>query len=240
MIDSKEKIAVILDNYLANLPENIHIPSDINEAMLSEFVDSTTSHLDLLEQEILGFEAGQTQNDFVTSARTILHNINGDAGIMDIAEMSDICHLAESLLHENCQKVPIDTLLSVKDWLSKAVQYIRSAGSKLPGYIFSAESMKILGSAEIDLLDLGNDISDAQAVQGLSCAMRQLAQFSARMARPDVKALAGKAIAVLAHIQQSEQCVISDVEKESLFDLLYVMKQHVLNADKPVVESAAE
>ena len=237
----KEKTTVMLEEYLAILPENIHIPGDVSEAMRFEFVDSATSHLERLGQEIAAFETGQSQQgDFVTTARTILHNIKGEAGIMDIAEISDVCRLTESLLDEDYGTVPVDTLLSVKAWLFEAVQQVTSVGSGLPACIFSAESMKIIGSAEIDLLDLGFGTSDAQAVEGVSCAMRQVAELAARMARPDVKALAGKALKLLGEIQRSEQCVISDDHKESLFDLLDAMKERVSNADKTGIKFAVE
>ena len=240
-MDDKEKTAAMLDKYLAILPENIHIPGDVSEAMRFEFVDSATSHLERLGQEIVDFETGQSQQgDFVATARTILHNIKGGAGIMDIAEISDVCRLAGALLDKDCRTVPVDTLLSVKAWLSEAMQQVTSVGSGLPACIFSAESMKIIDSAEIDLLDLGFGTSDAQAVEGVSCAMCQVAELAARMARPDVKALAGKALKLLGEIRRSEQCVISDDHKESLFDLLDAMKERFLNADKSGVKFAAE
>ena len=119
----KEKTAAMLEKYLAILPENIHIPGDVSEAMRFEFVDSATSHIEHLEQEISAFTAGQSQqDDFVTTARTILHNIKGEAGIMDIAEIYDVCRLTESLLDEDCRTVPVDTLLSVKAWLFEAMK----------------------------------------------------------------------------------------------------------------------
>lgn len=240
-MDDKEKTAAMLDKYLAVLPENIHIPADISEAMRFEFVDSATSHIERLGQEIAAFEAGQSQqDDFVTTARTILHNIKGEAGIMDIAEIYDVCRLTESLLDEDYGTVAVDTLLSVKAWLFEAVQRLTSVVYGMSECIFSAESMKIIGSAEIDLLDVGFGTSDAKAIEGVSCAMRQVAELSFRMARPDVKALAGKVLELLGEIQRSEQYVISDDYKESLFDLLDVMKERILNADKSGVKFAAE
>ena len=203
-MDDKEKTAAMLDKYLAILPENIHIPADISEAMRFEFVDSATSHLERLGQEIAAFEAGQSQqDDFVTTARTILHNIKGEAGIMDIAEISDVCRLTESLLDEDYGTVAVDTLLSVKAWLFEAVQRLTSVVYGMSECIFSVESMKIIGSAEIDLLDVGFGMSDAKAIEGVSCAMRQVAELSFRMARPDVKALAGKVLELLGGIQRS-------------------------------------
>ena len=151
------------------MPENIHIPPDADHEILTEFVDSTMSALEEFEGIVLAFESGQiTRDNFVTTARRILHSVKGESGIMDFTEISNVCHQAESLLYGNCKTVPVDILLSVKDWLSRAIQYLTSVNAELPEYIFRTQSAKILDSAEIDLFDLGHGTSDAQAVQALS------------------------------------------------------------------------
>ena len=63
--------------------------------------------------------------------------------------------------------------------------------------------------------------------------MRQVAELAARRPELEVKALAEKAVNLLRDIQDSKQSVISDVHKESLFDLLDAVKQHLLSTDKP-------
>lgn len=126
----KEKTAAMLDKYLGILPEDIHIPVDLSEAMRLEFADSARSHIEHLEQEIAAFKLGQSrQDDFVITVRTILHNIKGEAGIMDIAEIYDVCRLSESLLAEDGGTVPVDRLLLVKAWLFEAV--VKQTGSAL-------------------------------------------------------------------------------------------------------------
>ena len=45
----KEKTAAMLDKYLGILPEDIHIPVDLSEAMRLEFADSARSHIEHLE-----------------------------------------------------------------------------------------------------------------------------------------------------------------------------------------------
>ena len=229
-MDNKENAAAILDKYLANSPENVHIPSDIDQEILSEFVDSTMSSLEQLEEAILAFESGQIQDDFVTTARRILHNIKGEAGIMDISEICNICHHAESMLYDDGKAVPVDMLLSVKDWLSRSMQYLMSAGSELSEHIFRSQCIKSLWPAEVNLLDMGHGTSDAQAVQTVSSAMGEITELAAQMAKPEIKALTEKAMDLLENIQHNERCIISDVHKESLFDLLDAIKQHALNS----------
>jgi len=118
---------VILHRYLAEPPESIIIPPNTNQEILSEFVDSTMSALEKLEGTILAFESGQiTPDDFAATTRRILHNIKGEAGIMDFTEISNVCHHAESLLYnDSLENVPVDMLLSIKDWLWGTMQYLK-------------------------------------------------------------------------------------------------------------------
>ncbi|HPS55083.1 MAG TPA: Hpt domain-containing protein [Sedimentisphaerales bacterium] len=115
-----------LNKCLANLPEEINIPADgYCREILGDFIDSAMSGLEKLEGAILSFESNQiTCDDFLNTTRRILHNMKGESGIMNFTEISDICHLAESLLYENTESVPVDMLFSIKDWLTKTIQYL--------------------------------------------------------------------------------------------------------------------
>ncbi len=141
-MDNKERAAVILDKYLSASPKIVHIPRDISDAVRSEFINSATFHIEQLGREIADFETSKReQNDFVIRTRGILHNIKGEAGMMEIAEISNVCCLAGVLLNENCQTVQVSTLHSVKNWLLESVQLLKSAGSGLPPSIFSVLSV---------------------------------------------------------------------------------------------------
>ena len=122
---------VALDRCLANSPEKINIPPNADQEIITDFIDSTMSGLEKLEGAILSFESGQiTCDDFVITAQRILHNIKGESGIMDFAEISDVCHHAESLLYENSKNISVDRLFSIKDWLTRAIQYLAKTSSE--------------------------------------------------------------------------------------------------------------
>jgi chemotaxis protein histidine kinase CheA len=212
---------VALDRCLASPPEKINIPPDADQEILTDFIESTMSGLEKLEGSILSFDSGQiTCDDFVTTAQRILHNMKGESGIMDFAEISVVCHHAESLLYENSKTIPVNTLFSIKDWLTKAIQYLAKTCPELSEHIFTTQSSKILDSAQIDLFDLGHGTTDAQAVKSLLSKMAKITELTAQIGNVEVKALAKKAIDLLRDIQNAEQCIISDVHKESLFDLI--------------------
>ena len=92
-METSTNTTMILDKYLANSPENIDIPPDADGEIVLEFIDSTMSALEQLESTILAYESGKSDGDFATTARRILHNIKGEAGIMDFAVISSICHI---------------------------------------------------------------------------------------------------------------------------------------------------
>jgi len=212
---------VALDRCLANSPEKINIPPDTDQEILTDFIDSTMSGLEKLEGAILSFDSDQiTCDDFVTIAQRILHNMKGESGIMDFAEISDVCHQAESLLYENSKNIPVDMLFSIKDWLSKAMQYLAKTCPELSEHIFRTQSSKILNSAQIDLFDLGYGTTDAQAVKSLLSKMGEIAELAAQIGNVQVKVPAEKAMHLLRDIQNAEQCIISDAHKKSLFDLI--------------------
>ena len=221
---------VAIDRCLANSPEKINIPSDADREILTDFIDSTMSGLEKLEWAILSFDSGQiTCDDFGTTAQRILHNMKGESGIMDFAEISDVCHHAESLLYENSKTVPVDTLFSIKDWLARAIQYLAKTCPELPEHLFSTQSRKVLNSALIDVFDLGHGTTDSQAVQALSSRMAKIAELAAQTGNIEVKALAEKAIDLLRDIQNDEQCIISDAHKESLFDQIDGLREAIGN-----------
>jgi len=118
---------VALDRCLAYSPEKINIPTDTDQEILADFIDSTMSGMEKLEGAILAVESGQiTCDDFVTTAQRILHNVKGESNIKEFAEISDVCHHAESLLYENSKTIPVDRLFLVKDWLWRVTEHLIS------------------------------------------------------------------------------------------------------------------
>lgn len=215
---------VALDRCLASSPEKINIPPDTDQEILTDFIDSTMSGLEKLEGLILSFDSCQiTRDECVTTALRILHNIKGESGMIDFAEISYVCHHAESLLYENPRNIPVDRLFSIKDWLARVIQYLAKICPELSEHIFRTQSRKILYSAQIDLFDLGHGTSDAQAVQALSSKMAEITELATQIGNMEVKSLAEKTIDLLRNIQNAEQCIISDVNKKSLFDLIDVL-----------------
>ncbi len=67
-------------------PENIQLPSDMGD-LLGEYIDSTESQLNDLEQATLEYEVGRNREENAASIRRILHTIKGEVGIVGLDEM---------------------------------------------------------------------------------------------------------------------------------------------------------
>ena len=101
-------------------PQNVKIPGD-SEDLLDDYVESTNSTLDELEQAALAYEAGNNSEENAATIRRILHKIKGESSIMDINEISEFCHQAEYAFEELDENTRPDMLLRFKDWVDAAM-----------------------------------------------------------------------------------------------------------------------
>lgn len=92
---------------------------------LDEFVSATKSQLSDLEQAVLDSGTGQSEDENATAtARRILHSIKGDAGILGLENINQLCHEAEFAVEELVGTARADMLLRVKDWLVDAMIHL--------------------------------------------------------------------------------------------------------------------
>ncbi len=101
-------------------PHGVKIPGD-SEDLLDDYVESTHSMLDEIEQAALAYEAGNNSEENAATIRRILHKIKGESSIMDINEISEFCHQAEYAFEELDENTRPDMLLRFKDWVDTAM-----------------------------------------------------------------------------------------------------------------------
>jgi len=106
-------------------PQEVTIPAD-SEDLLNDYVESTNSMLDDLEQAALAYEAGNNSEENTAAIRRILHKIKGESSIMGINEISELCHLAEDAFEELDENQRPDMLLRFKDWICTAIYNLAS------------------------------------------------------------------------------------------------------------------
>ena len=106
-------------------PQEVEVPSDIGE-LLNDYVESTNSMLNQLEEVALAYEAGDDREENAATVRRILHKIKGESSMVCIEEMSELCHQAEDAFDELSEDERPDMLLRFKDWSCTALDNMRS------------------------------------------------------------------------------------------------------------------
>ncbi len=104
------------------LPETneIEIPDDIGD-ILDDYIESTNSMLDELEQATLAYETGNNRQENAAAIKRILHKIKGESAMIGIEQMSELCHQTESAFEELAENERPDMLLRFKDWVCAAI-----------------------------------------------------------------------------------------------------------------------
>jgi len=106
-------------------PQDIVIPEDIGD-FLEDWVESTESQLDELEQAVLNFENGQNRDQDAAEIRRILHKIKGESGMVGLDDVANLVHEVENAFEElNPNECP-DMLFRFKDWTIAAMHSLNA------------------------------------------------------------------------------------------------------------------
>ncbi len=116
----KKDFSGIRNNGSLPEPADVQLPVDSKD-LLDDYVESTNSMLDELEQVSLAYESGNTSKENTAAIRRILHKIKGESSIMGINEISELSHQAESAFEEINENQRPDMLLRFKDWVNAAI-----------------------------------------------------------------------------------------------------------------------
>ena len=99
--------------------DTIDVPEDVFD-LLDEFVDSTTSELDELEEVVLVYEQEQTEDQAAT-IRRVLHKMKGEAGIVRFSLLETFFHEAENAFEQLPIEARSEMLLRLKDWVADVI-----------------------------------------------------------------------------------------------------------------------
>jgi HPt (histidine-containing phosphotransfer) domain-containing protein len=102
-------------------PEELNVPSDIGD-LLNDYIESTCSMLNELEEATLAYEAGHNREEHAAVVRRVLHKIKGESSMVGVEDMSELCHQAEYAFEELPVNNRPDMLLRFKDWAWSAIQ----------------------------------------------------------------------------------------------------------------------
>ena len=104
-------------------PREVQMPAD-DSSLVTEYVESTTSMLDELEEATLAYEAGQGRTENAAVIRRILHKIKGESSMVSCDDVAELCHQAEDAFEELPEDERPDMLLRFKDWLCTALEHV--------------------------------------------------------------------------------------------------------------------
>ncbi len=111
-------------------PSGIKTPADTYN-LLAEYIESTGSALNELERTALDYDSGSDRPETAANARRILHRIKGESLMVDVHEITSLCHHAEDAFEHLPENDRPEMLLKVKDWAAAAIGYLKArAASK--------------------------------------------------------------------------------------------------------------
>ena len=87
----------------------------------AEYSSSTTAKLEELEEAAMDLESSEP--DAADRIMRTLHSLKGEAGMIGMMDVQEVCHATEDAFKEQEDKVcAVDTVLRVKDWIALALQ----------------------------------------------------------------------------------------------------------------------
>ena len=143
---SESQAAVDAEKEKASDLSDYKLPSHIDEAIFTEFLERQSGNLDDLEELILHLEQAEDEGK-LGELRRMLHTLKGESALLGISEMEKLCHSTEDMLNSVRPQQAIDALLAVKDWLGKAFAYL-SGGENPPVDIDEILSLMGMGGVE--------------------------------------------------------------------------------------------
>jgi two-component system chemotaxis sensor kinase CheA len=94
-------------------------PLWVEQEVLSEFLSEQGELADELEAEILALES---ENPDLAALRRRIHTVKGEAGVLGMDDLAQVCHSLEDFLDSSQQlEGRVDLLLVVKDWIADAL-----------------------------------------------------------------------------------------------------------------------
>jgi len=92
------------------------LPDYLDRELFVEFINDQDSILAHVEEQLLKLERG-ADKESVADLRRVFHTLKGEAGVFELRKVERLCHAAEDLFDSQSDSIPVDVLLTVKDWL---------------------------------------------------------------------------------------------------------------------------
>lgn len=100
-------------------PSSVPVPQDVYD-LLDDYIDSTTSQLEALEEAALVYEQ-QHADEQAASIRRTLHKMKGESGMVAFEILENLFHEAENAFERLPVEKRPDMLLRLKDWVTEVM-----------------------------------------------------------------------------------------------------------------------
>jgi two-component system chemotaxis sensor kinase CheA len=125
-----------LEDQLGEIP--LELNADLDTELVEEFISDAREQLENIEQGTLALENNAEDQEVIHTLFRAFHTFKGNAGFLDLTAVSQLAHLAESLLDEAREnRLPINSaiieiILKSRDTLQQFVDEIQAqiTGSK--------------------------------------------------------------------------------------------------------------
>ncbi len=118
---------------------------------------------------------------------------------------------------------------SIQKFLSEDPKFLKRGLSQTHDNAFKVQCINFFWSATVGLLDMQNDRMAPQVINNIQSAAKETTDSAMKAGKPDIMAFAMKAADLLNAIRKSNQTVITESQKDYLFDLFENIKKRVLS-----------
>jgi len=106
------------------------LPEIVDEDIFNDFLSEQNSVLDNIETLLLSLET-EKDKETLNNLRRVFHTLKGESAVFGLNDIARICHLAEDLTETPDIELPIDKLLTVKDWFKDVFDALK-ANEQMP------------------------------------------------------------------------------------------------------------
>lgn len=105
---------------------DIKVPEAMGD-LLTDYIESTDSLLNELERAALAYESGANRQENAAIIRRVLHKMKGEASMVGMDDISELCHQTEDAFEEISENKRVDMILKFKDWVFAALHVLSQA-----------------------------------------------------------------------------------------------------------------
>ncbi len=143
-------------------------PYDIDQPsvpdLLGDYIESAQSSVEMLEGLVLTDPKMSMFDENIAQAKRILHSMKGEAGILGLNDIYQLCHETENAIEEVSEELSYETILRFSDWVLKAINYLKTG--KIEQNDQFTDEQDRPAEKPLKILVVEDDLACATAIKG--------------------------------------------------------------------------